>query len=281
MTREAARPGAEFKMAVAGPLCSLVLGGLFALLYFLAPPQVEPVVAMAFWLAYINVALAVFNLIPGFPLDGGRVFRSLLWRLSGNYQRSTRLATQVGRGVGYLFILGGMLVILFRPAGLSWFNGLWLAFIGWFLENTASASYRQTQRYAILQGLKVSQVVTANYPVVPPEITVSQLVQEYIFSRGQSLFLVAGDDGIKGILTLENIKSMPRQNWATQPVKEIMTPVDKLKVVHPDQDAISALEQMDESAVGQVLVVSEGQIIGLVVRDNLINLLRTRAELET
>lgn len=280
MTREAAHPGAEFKMAVAGPLCSLVLGGLFALLYFLAPARVEPVAAVAFWLAYINVALAVFNLIPGFPLDGGRVFRSLMWRLSGNYQRSTLIATQVGRGVGYLFILGGMLIILFRPAGLGWFNGLWLAFIGWFLENTASASYRQAQRYAILQGLKVSQVVTTNYPVVPPEITVSRLVQEYIFSRGQSLFLVADDDGIKGVLTLEDIKSMPRQNWATQPVREIMTPVDKLKAVHPDQDAISALEQMEESAVGQVLVVSEGQIIGLVVRDNLMNLLRTRAELE-
>ncbi|MFH1003355.1 MAG: site-2 protease family protein, partial [Chloroflexota bacterium] len=150
MTREAARPGAEFKMAVAGPGCSLVLGGLFALLGWLVPVGV--VQEMASWLAYINIALAVFNLIPGFPLDGGRVFRSLVWRLSGNYRRATRIATLVGRGVGYLFMLGGLAIVIFRPGGLDWFSGLWLAFIGWFLENAASASYRQMRQAEAMGG---------------------------------------------------------------------------------------------------------------------------------
>ncbi|MBL7125382.1 MAG: site-2 protease family protein, partial [Dehalococcoidales bacterium] len=121
MTREAARPGAEFKMAVAGPACSLVIGSSFGLLWFFNRGMIEPIAIMVQWLAYINVALAVFNLIPGFPLDGGRVFRSLLWRVTGDYQRSTRIATQVGRGVGYLFILGGILIAFLRPFGLDWF----------------------------------------------------------------------------------------------------------------------------------------------------------------
>jgi CBS domain-containing protein len=279
MTREATRPGAEFKMAAAGPACSLAIGGLFALLWFFSPDGLEPITAMASWLSYINVALAIFNLIPGFPLDGGRVFRSLIWRFSGNYRGSTRVATLVGRSIGYLFILGGILIILFRPAGLNWFSGLWLAFIGWFLENAASASYHQVRQTATLQGLKVSQVMNSNYPVVPPDITISQLVQEYVFLSGQRFFLVASQGRMEGILTLENIKSVARENWQVKPVEEIMTPVDRLVTVSPDQDTYSALEQMGESGTSHLLVVNEGRIIGIVVRENLLNLLRTRSEL--
>ena len=176
MSREVERHGAELKMAAAGPASSLVIGGLFFLLYFLMQDVSEPVASMAFWLAQINVALAVFNLIPGFPLDGGRIFRSLLWRVSGNYRRSTRIATRVGRGVGYLFILGGISIIFLFPQ--QWFSGLWLAFIGWFLENIAANSYRQALWQEALRGLNASQVMTANCPVVSPNITMSQLIQE-------------------------------------------------------------------------------------------------------
>jgi len=145
MTREATRPNAELKMAAAGPACSLAIGGLFALIWLVTRGVATSVAEMAGWLAVINIALAVFNMIPGFPLDGGRIFRAILWRATGNYQRSTLLATWVGRGVAYLFILGGILIILLHPFGLSWFDGVWLAFIGWFLGNAASASYRQAQ----------------------------------------------------------------------------------------------------------------------------------------
>ncbi len=279
MTREAKSAGAELKMAVAGPACSLAIGGLFGLLWLFNPGLSEPIATMLLWLAYINGALAVFNLIPGFPLDGGRVFRSLLWHFTGNYQRSTRIATRVGQGVGYLFILGGILIIFLRPFGLSWFNGLWLAFIGWFLGNAASASYRQAQWREALQGFTASQVMTSDYPVVPLSITVSQLVQGYIFTSGRGCFLVADEDGVRGILTLPNIKSVSQSNWGVTQVREIMTPVDKLKIAHPDQDALSILEQMDESSINQMPVVSEGRVIGLITRDTLIRLLRTRAEL--
>ena len=279
MTREARSAGAELKMAVAGPACSLAVAGLFYAVSLFTQDAIEPVAAMASWLAFINVVLAAFNLIPGFPLDGGRVFRSILWQVTGNYKRSTRIATRVGQGTGYLFILGGILIVFLQPFGLGWFSGLWLAFIGWFLGNAASASYRQAQLRGALQGFTASQVMISDYPVVPLSITVSQLVQGYIFTSGHGCFLVADEDGVRGILTLPNIKSVPQSNWGVTQVKEIMTPVDKLKVAYPDQDALSILEQMDESSINQMPVVSEGSVIGLITRDNLIRFLRTRSEL--
>ena len=277
MTREAARHGAELKMAAAGPISSLAIGGLFFLLHLLIQGISEPIAAMAFWLAQINVALAVFNLIPGFPLDGGRVFRALLWRFSGDYKRSTRIATRVGRGVGYLFILGGLLIIFLLPQ--QWFSGLWLAFIGWFLDNTASASYRQAQWQEALQGLTASEMMTSDCPVVPSNITIRNLVQDYIFTSGHGYFLVTDESELKGILTLRNIKSVTQPNWEVTQVKHVMTPVEKLKIAYPDQDVLSVLEQMDEGNINQMPVVSEGRVIGLITRDNLIRLLYTRSKL--
>lgn len=277
IAREATRPSAEFKIAAAGPACSLLLAGLFSLLWLFSRDVTEPIAAMAFWLAKINVILAAFNLIPGFPLDGGRVFRSLLWHFTDDYKRSTLVAVRLGQGVGYLFILGGILIIFLLPH--QWFSGLWLAFIGWFLESAASASYRQAQWRAALHGFSASQVMTSDYPVVPSDITVSRLVHEYVFTSGRRFFLVADDSGLKGIVTLRNIKSISQQNWDLTQVKEIMTPVDKVKVAYPNQDALSILEQMDENDINQIPVVSEGRVIGLIARDNLIRFLRTRSEL--
>jgi len=279
MTREATRPNAELKMAAAGPACSLVIGGLFGLVWLVAGGVATFVAEMAGWLAVINVALAVFNMIPGFPLDGGRIFRAILWRTTGNYQRSTLLATWVGRGVAYLFILAGILVIFLRPFGLSWFNGMWLAFIGWFLENAASASYRQAQWREALRGFTVSQVMTSDYLVVPPAITVGMLVREYVFTGGHRFFLVADGDELKGMLTLHNIKAVPQHDWDMTRVAQIMSPLDRLKTAPPDQDALSVLEEMDESDINQMPVVSEGKVIGLIARDRLIRFLRTRSEL--
>lgn len=277
MTREVTRHGAELKMAVAGPLSSLILAGLFFLLHWLFGGMSEPVVAMAFWLAQVNALLAGFNLIPGFPLDGGRVFRSLLWHFSGDYQRSTRIATRVGRGIGYLFVLVGFLFIFLYPH--QWFSGLWLAFIGWFLANTATASYRQAQWQRLLQGVTVAEIMTSECPIVSPEDTVGYLIHNYIFTRGQRCFLVNDGGELKGILTLSNIKSVPQPNWALTPVKSIMTPMEKLKVAQPAQDALSALEQMDEHDINQMPVVSEGRVVGLITRESLGRLIRTRARL--
>jgi Zn-dependent protease len=277
ITREATKANAELKMAAAGPACSLVLGGLFGLLWLFSRGISEPMGAMTLWLAQVNVILAVFNLIPGFPLDGGRVFRSILWRFTGNYKLSTRIATQVGQGVGYLFILGGISIMFLWRGG--WFSGLWLIFIGWFLRNTASSSYHQAQWREALREVSASQVMTPDCPVIPPNVTIDRLVQEYVFTSGCYFFLVTDEDGVKGILTLNNIKAVSRQNWDVTQVKEIMTPIDKVKVAHPNQDALSILEEMDENDINQMPVVSEGRVIGLITRDNLLRFLHTRSEL--
>ncbi len=279
MTREATKAKAELLMAAAGPVCSLVIGGLFGLLWFFIQSVVEPLAAMAFWLAYVNLMLAAFNLIPGFPLDGGRVFRSLLWRVTGNYRRSTQVATRVGQGIGYLFILGGILIVFLRPFGWDWFSGLWLAFIGWFLANAALASYRQVQRRGALHGFSASQVMLSDCPVIPPNVTVNQLVQGYIFTSGSQCFLVADKGRLEGVLVLHNIKSIPQQDWSVTQVREIMTPIGKLGMARPDQDALSILEQMDESEINQMPVISEDGVIGLITRDNLLRFLRTHSEL--
>lgn len=171
MTKEVTGPGVELKMAVAGPICSLVISGLFGLLWFFTPNLTEPVARSILWLAIMNGALAVFNLIPSFPLDGGRVFRSALWHFTGSYSRSTRIATRVGQGIGYLFILFGISIIILRPFGLSWFEGIWIAFIGWFLASAAAASYRQLRRQEALSSLTTVEATTLDNPVAPPDIT--------------------------------------------------------------------------------------------------------------
>ena len=279
MTREATKARAELLMAVAGPACSLVIGGLFYLLWFFIQNTIEPITSMVQWLAFINLALAVFNLIPGFPLDGGRVFRSLFWHFTGDYKRATRIATQMGRGVGYLFILGGILIVFLRPFGLSWFNGLWIAFIGLFLENAASTSYRQVQWREALRGLTVSQVMLSDFSVISPTTTVNQLIQEYVFAKGQRYFLVADEGEMGGILTLQNIQGVSQQNKDITQAKEIMTPIDKLKIAHPDEDVLNVLERMNETGINQMPVVSAGRVIGLITRDNLMIFLSFRSKM--
>ena len=173
MTREVTRPGAELKMAAAGPICSLAIGGLFGLLWLFIPNIAAPIATMILWLAIVNGALAAFNLIPGFPLDGGRVFRSLLWRFTDNYSRSTQIATRVGQAVGYSFILGGISIIFLRPFGFSLLDGVWIVFVGWFLENAASASYRQLRWDEAVRSFITSQTTTTDHPVIPPDTTAS------------------------------------------------------------------------------------------------------------
>ena len=276
MGREATKATSELKMAAAGPACSLAIGVLFGLIWFFTRDTVSWVAEMAYWLAVVNGLLAAFNLIPGFPLDGGRVLRSLMWRFSGDYKRSTQIATWMGQGVAYAFILGGILIMFLLH---DWLSGLWLAFIGWFLQSTASMSYRQAQWREALHGLTASQLMTSDYITVPPSITVKQLVQEHVLPKGRHLFLVTEQERLEGILTLQNIKSVPQSKWDTTLVEQIMVPAKRLKVASPEQDGLSVAEQMDASEINQMPVASEGRVIGLVTRDNLLRFLRTRAEL--
>jgi Zn-dependent protease/predicted transcriptional regulator len=286
MTREAAHPKAELKMAAAGPICSAVIGGICFLIWSFSPGLPPLVAQMVLWLMIMNLALAVFNLIPGFPLDGGRLFRAAVWRRSGDFRRSTRIATRVGQGVGYFFIGAGISIVVLSLFGLSpfdlnWFSGVWIAFIGWFLRNAAQTSYRQTEWRETLRQFTAAQVMTSSYPVIPPDITLSRLVEEHIFPTGHRLFMVAGEGGFEGVLTLDNIKAVSRQDWGVTRVKDIMTSRDQLRVAQASENALSILERMNESGINQVLVVSEGRVMGLVTRESLTGFLRVHSELGT
>lgn len=276
ITREARRPSIELKMAAAGPGSSLLLGGLFGAVAWLTQSTSEPLSAMAFWLLYVNVSLAAFNLLPGFPLDGGRVFRSILWHFTGNYERSTRIAAWVGRSIGLLMILGGILFAYFEQ---QWFSGVWLAFIGWFLTSAARNSYRQAQWRGALSRLQVSQVMTSEYAAVPQNLTISELVQHYVFPAGRNFFMVADGDRPVGFMTLAAIKSIPRERWDTTLLKDVAIPLGKALVAYPEQDVLSVFEEMNADDVSYVPVMNGDVVVGIIARDTLLRLLNIRSEL--
>lgn len=272
---EPKQPGVELRMALAGPLTSFAIGGIFWLIWFWLRNTTEFVTAIAFWLGWINVFLAGFNLVPGFPLDGGRVLRSILWWRSRNLRGATRTASNIGRGVGYLFIFGGIWLV-FQG---NLFNGLWFAFIGWFLENAAVGSYRQLALKDMLEGHKVSEVMTRECLTVNPELNIDKLVNDHILASGQRCFPVATDGRVLGLVTIHNIKAIPRDQWQTKTVKEAMTPFENLKWVKPDQDLASVLGMLTGDDINQVPVVEDANIVGMIARDNLLSFVSVRGEL--
>lgn len=265
----------EFIMAIAGPLTSLVLAILFAIGGLVAQLFSEPLGALCFYLALINAMLGFFNLIPGFPLDGGRVLRSILWGLGGNLQTATRWASRVGQLVAYLMIFGG----IWRILGSGQLDGLWWILIGWFLDNAASSSYQQVAMRAMLQGHKVRDIMNRECSLLPAGMSVQQMVDEYLLPTGRRCFPVLEGDTVRGLLTLHHVKKVPREAWPTTRVEEIMTPLEQLRAVSPDDELWTALTQMTEDGVNQLPVVEEGRLVGMLGRDNVLTFIRTRAEL--
>ena len=278
LTEEPSTPKVEFRMAIAGPGSSLLLGGIFLGIFFATRNTVEVIAGLTFWLGFINVALAAFNMIPGFPLDGGRVLRSILWWRSGNLRTSTRTAATIGRGVGYLFIFGGIFLIFWGwPDWL--FQGLWIALIGWLLENAAMGSYRQVALHDMLSGHKVSEVMSRECTMIPAGITVERLVNEHILASGRRCFPVVDDGRVLGLITMHNVKVVPQEQWGNRTVKEAMTPLDKVKQVRPDEDLTSVMQLLTEEDVNQLPVIENNEVVGIVGRDRLLTFINTRAEL--
>jgi Zn-dependent protease/predicted transcriptional regulator len=275
MTEEPKQPQVEFRMALAGPVASLVLGGIFLAIGHWLGGIPEFIKAICLWLGWINIVLAGFNLIPGFPLDGGRVLRSLLWWQSQDLRRATRIASNVGRGIGYLMIFLGIALIFTG----NWINGLWLAFIGWFLESAASSSYRQVALQDILKGHRVSELMTRDCPTIPPQLTIQQLVNEQILTSGRRCFPVVQNDRVLGLITIHDIKGVPREQWHTKTAGEVMTPFANLKSVSPDEDLTTVLKILTEQNINQLPVVKDGNIVGMIARDNLLSFISIRSEL--
>lgn len=274
--KEPSSAGAEFRIAIAGPLTSLFLAGFFGLLWLLDRP-LPYLAAPSEWLARINLTLAVFNLIPGFPLDGGRVLRAVIWRLSNDPFKATRWASISGQLVAFGFIGWG----IFSIFGGNFFNGLWLIFIGWFLQNAAASTYAQTSMQHALRGVRVSQVMNHNAPIISPDMLVGDLIEQRVLNGGQRAFLVTGcgRENLCGVVTLREMGALPQNRWYTTPVGDVMVPYERLVLVSPDAPLLDALQKMDDADVAQMPVVQGNMVLGILTRDQILRYLRVRAEI--
>lgn len=265
----------ELLIAAVGPLSSLVLGVLFYVVWLGLGLGFGPVGGVVLYLAGINVLLAVFNLIPGFPLDGGRVLRAAVWWATNSVQTATRVAVASGHIVAFLFIFGG-LFLAFTGAFLS---GIWLILIGWFLNNAATASGQQAQEGERLQGVKVQDVMNPHPVTVDPHTDLLNVVQDHILQRGVRALPVVDDGRLVGLVTLNEIRSVPREEWASTPIEAVMTGAQELRTVSPRDDLSNALGALAEYDVNQLPVEEDGRLAGLLSRSNVIRFLQIRDEL--
>jgi Zn-dependent protease len=264
---------AEFWIAIAGPITSFALAILFGLLQPLVG-ALGPLLAIAKYLAYINGALALFNLIPGFPLDGGRVFRAILWGSTHSLRRATLIAANVGRFIAYGFIILGVWQMFSGNFG----NGLWIAFIGWFLETAAASQIKQQTIQDLLAGHHVADTMRRDYTSILPNTTLEKLINEHILGSGRRSLVVKQDERVVGLLTLHNVKAIPSSDWAITTAAQVMIPVTQMKRINPDAELTDALGEMDRDGVNQLPVMAGDQILGVLGRDDVISFLRTMSE---
>ncbi len=273
--REPPTAGAEFRIAIAGPLSSLGLAALFGGLGAVLPDG-SVLQAPFAYLGRINLLLAAFNMIPGFPLDGGRVLRAAIWQWGGSFRNATRWASWAGRAVAFLFILWGVAQILL---GGGLLNGLWIAFIGWFLNNAAESSYQQVIVRETLSGVKARNVMTQQCLTVPNDLPLDRLVEEHVLGQGQRCFFVSDREEVQGLISLQNIRGVPRERRQALTTAQVMTGLDSVFRANPEDDVWAVLEMMDEHDLNQVPVMDNGNLLGLITRQNLLQNIRLRAEL--
>lgn len=279
--KDAADAKSEFWMGIVGPITSIAIGlvCLFLALFlgwnFPAEPKTPPA-AMFMWLGYINIALAVFNLIPGFPLDGGRVLRAVVWWVTGDANRSTRIAA----GVGQLVALGFILLGIWRFFSGAGFGGLWIAFIGWFLLEAARASGAQVEITERLTGVKVGDVMAQQFPTADANANLQTFVQDHLLPTGHRCFVVLEQGTPAGIITPHEVKAIDRARWPYTTVGDVMRSLESLRTVSPDRPVAEALEMMGREDVNQMPVVQQGKLAGIISRGHILRVLQTRAELD-
>jgi Zn-dependent protease/predicted transcriptional regulator len=270
----------EFLVGIVGPFSSAVIGLIslavaWALGWRMGAAPETPLHAMFVWLGYINLSLAAFNMIPGYPLDGGRILRSILWLASGNVQVATRRAATVGKIIALLFIAFG----IFRFFGGAGFGGLWIAFIGWFLLQAASASYSSVALTEGLKGVQVRDIMTSDCVTLDGNMNVEQFVENYLLKSGRRCFVVQQNGEIAGIVTPHEIKELERPRWPYMTLTDVMRPLDQIHTVTPVTPVMEALETMGRDDVNQLPVVSGSHLDGIITRANVVQFLQTRAEL--
>lgn len=268
--------GIEFQMAFVGPVISLLIGILSGLIWLLVRSGSSLVGAIAAYLALTNILLGVFNLLPGFPLDGGRVLRSIIWKFTGSQVKATNITTIAGQIIAYLFILIG--VFLFFTG--SPFNGIWIGFIGWFLLSSAQSARLQSSIDTAFHGVTVEQVMNRIVITVPANISLRRLVDEYFLPQGLRSALVLQGDYFAGIVTLSDIRTIPREQWGQTPVGQIMVPRSNLHVVSPTQSMREALTVMNSGNINQLPVVDNNdQLVGVLTREAVLRSLEIRRHL--
>ncbi len=277
---EASDAKSEFWIAIVGPLTSVVIGLVLLWVAHLAgwsagKEPTTPFMAVVLWLGYINIVLAAFNMIPGFPLDGGRVLRALVWWISGKAERSTRTAARVGQVVAILFIVYG----LFRFFIGGNFGGLWLAFIGWFLLDAARSSYLQVGFMSALRGRRVADIMQRDCTSIPGYLSVRDFVDEYLLPSPDRCFVVVQDGHFAGLITSAEVRAVARDQWEQTSLQSIMRPVRELRAIAPDMPVVKALELMARENLAQLPVISAGALEGIFSRAQVMRYLQLHAGL--
>jgi Zn-dependent protease/predicted transcriptional regulator len=253
----------EFNIAIAGPLSSFFLAGAFWLIWRYVPGG-EMVTAAALWLSEINFILAVFNLVPGFPLDGGRILRGIAWGITGNFARATRIATLSGKFFAYLMILYGV----WDAFHGNFLGGIWLAFIGWFLLSAAQETYlRSTVRNA-LAGMRADEVMSREVPTVPRDISLEEYAHQ-VLQTGKRFHIVTGLDRPVGLVTLHAVQRVPRDEWANTSIQAVMHPIAEIHWATPEEPALGVFERLLKENVSQMPVLDDGRIVGIIGRESL------------
>jgi len=274
---ESRGPGDEFLIALVGPLTSGLLAGLFGTVAGLGRDVLSAPLAGTFgYLAWTNLLLAAFNLVPGFPLDGGRLLRSAIWKATGSLDRATRIASLAGQGVGWLLVAGGVAFLLAGDLA----GGIWFAFIGWFLVQAARSSYQELQLQQLLARVEAEDVMAADLVRIPPELTLQDAVDDYFMRYNHSAFPVEEQGRTIGLLPLRRVRGVPREQWPTRRVRELMVPLGDQVVVAPDARMDGVLGKLQDGEAGRVLVVQDGEVVGIITPSDLTRWLRRWRTLE-
>ena len=280
MSDEPPSPKAEFTMAAAGPISSLLIAGFFYLIYTAGVGLgiSDPVNGVIQYLALINLILAVFNTVPAFPLDGGRVLRSILWRIKGNLRWATRVSSTIGSGFGVALILLGIFNVLFVG---NFVGGMWWFLIGMFLYNAARMSYQQLLTRKALEGETVRRFMKTDPVTVSSDLTVDRLVEDYVYRYHHKMYPVVADSNkVEGCVTTKQIKAVPKEDWNRKKVGEIAAPCSGDNSISPDTDAIKALSMMNRTGASRLLVTEGDRLAGVITLKDMLNLLSLRVELE-
>ncbi len=271
-------PNLEVRMAAAGPLTSFAIAGVLGALWFVSRLFSAPlsIIVILGYNAVINIVLGAFNLVPAFPLDGGRVLRGSLWSRSKNLLKATRIATRVSEVLSLLMIAAGLLLVVVTG---NIFNGLWTIFLGWFIRSGAETSLKQTEVTEALHGISVGDIMTRDLLTVSPDISVQRLVTDYFLIHPHGGYPVVRNDKLEGVVTMSSVRSIPAEKRENETVAQAMVPHERIVTISPNASAAEALQKIAEKNIGRLLVTDGDKILGMITRGDLMKTIRTRQDL--